>query len=271
MKGAVAAAGSHTVAAWRGRGRDAHPGVEVEHATFARFVEAAMAAEPDPDETADELPVADLYLACACAAGAPGAAARFEALYGGLIRRALGRVLSNPADCEEAVQRAEQMLLAGTPPKIAQYRGRSRLAQWAAVAAIRVAVSTGRSESPDRRLRQKLMAGAIGATTQSPLIRAERARIEHAIGEAVGRLDSRDRLVLRLHLLGGISVPTIGRIFGVNQTTMGHELRRVYDRLLEEIRRSLAEICAGESELASILQIVGSQLDLSTSCPPSGA
>ena len=255
-------AGSQTLAAWRGRGRDAHPGVEVEDATFVRFLEKAMVPTPDPDETADELPVADLYLACACAVGAAGAAARFERLYGGVIRRAVGRVLSNPADCDEAVRQAERTLLTGKPPQIAQYRGRSRLAQWVAVAAIRVAVSTGRSESPDRRLRQRLVAGVSGSTTESPLTRAElRAPIEHAIGETVGRLESRDRLVLQLHLLSGMSVAAIGRIFGVNHTTMGHQMRGMYDRLLEALRRSLVEIRVGESELASVLQIVGSQLD----------
>ena len=256
---------SRLVAAWHARGRAAHPGVELQVATFARFVEDAVAPVVDGEATEAEAGGEDLYLACACAAGAPGAADRFEVLHGAGIKRSVARMLSNPSDREEAVQRTRQTLLAGTSPRIAQYRGRGPLARWVSVAATRVALSTGRAESAERRLRQKLVASTIGVESpESRLIRRElRARIEEAIGEALAQLESRDRLVLRLHLVSGMSITSIAGIFGVNHSTIGRRMRRVCDRLLEQITKSLKEIRVGESDLASVLQVVASQLDLS--------
>jgi RNA polymerase sigma-70 factor (ECF subfamily) len=130
---------------------------------------------------------------------------------------------------------------------------------------MRVALSTGRSESAERHLRQKLVAGTIGVESpESRLIRRElRAKVEQAIGEALAQLESRDRLVLRLHLVSGMSMTAIAGIFGVNHSTIGRRMRRVCDQLLAQITRSLEEIRVGESDLASVLRVVASQLDLS--------
>jgi RNA polymerase sigma-70 factor (ECF subfamily) len=103
--------------------------VDVAPERFARYVAgiiAAAAGNPSP------LATDDLYLACACIDGAPGATAAFEARYGGFIRAALGRVVA-PGDCDEVEQQLYSTLLVGTAMpgrRIAQYSDRATLSRW---------------------------------------------------------------------------------------------------------------------------------------------
>ena len=65
------------------RGRAAYPELAVDGVAFVRFLARAVArAESEAPASLDAIEIEDLYLACACAAGVSGAAARFEELCG---------------------------------------------------------------------------------------------------------------------------------------------------------------------------------------------
>src|SRR5262245_7591642 len=210
------------------RGRKAHPRLSVSEDAFGRCL--ARCLDDGSPRALDKLAIEDLYLACACAAGVRGAAAAFETEHGAAIRRVVSRVISTRDDREDAEQRVRQHLLVGgrdAGPAIAKYFGHVPLAKWVPVVAIRVAISLKRTESAERRLRDKAGAEAIGVSPEHMYMQKElRSVLEPAIADAIGRLGDRDRLILRLYLVGGMTLQAIAASLDLSQPAVSKRLAK---------------------------------------------
>src|SRR5262249_28414644 len=132
-------------------GRAAWPGVDVAPDRFAEHVRARLSDGADPTS----LHAADLYLACACEAGAARALAAFEARYAAEIPVFLAGVERSAAAIEEVRQLVRERLFvapSGRRPKIAEYSGRGSLASWLRVVTLRVASNRRRAEKPHEEI-----------------------------------------------------------------------------------------------------------------------
>lgn len=248
------------------RGRQAHPRVVVPEPAFGRHL-ARCAADGTPDSLAG-IAVEDVYLACACAEQVQGAAAAFEDRFGRVIRRAVSRVLATADERQEAERRAWQQLLGGgdEPARIAEYRGRGPLEKWISVAAMRVAIAIGRSESAERRLRDKAITEASGIDPERMLKGELRTAFETAVSQALGQLKPRERLVLKLYLVSGMTLEAIGKTLGVTRQAITKTLANARETLVTEVGTSVRErLKVSKDDLASLLRYVASQLDVSIS------
>ena len=250
------------------RGRAAYPRLKVAEEVFRRHYARAVGAQRQRAEK--ELAVEDLYLACACAAGVAGAAAAFEAKYRKILRRAVSRVLSNPTERDEVVQSARKSLLVGSAnadPKIGMYTGQGPLEHWVAVAAIRLAISHGRAEGAERRLREKVIDDALGGDPELLMVKGEiRQELQAAVKDALERLDDRARLVLRLWLVSGSTLANIGKALGVTQQTVSRWLADARDQIFTDVQRTLADrLKIARDELPALARLLSSQLDISIS------
>jgi RNA polymerase sigma-70 factor (ECF subfamily) len=251
------------------RGRTANPKLAVREQAFGRCLARAMASPSF--QGVETLAVADLYLSCACTENVRGAAAAFETRFAKIIRRAASRVLPTRDEREEAEQRARQEILgvgpAGVAPRIGEYLGHGPLDAWISVAAIRVAISLGRSESAERRLREKALAEATGIDPERLNLKEEvRREIEPAVAAAIARLASRDRLIMGLFLVSGMTLQEIGKSLGITHQAVSKQLAKSRDQILNDIRATVAEkLKISTDELMSIMRLVASQLDGSVS------
>jgi RNA polymerase sigma-70 factor (ECF subfamily) len=269
---------------WRealARGRTAHPRLPVKEEAFRRFWERARGesgvrgeAAADAGESEDRTPLSrlaapDLYLACACAEGVVGAAATFEEQYAAIINRAVARVLPAAPDREEAAQRTRQALLVGDVrrgPKIAKYSGLGPLENWVAVTAIRVAVSMGRSDTAERRLRAAAAVEAAGPDPELLYMKGElRQLFESAVTSALSSLSDRAQLVMRLYLVSGMSLEAIGKTFDVSHATVSRWLAKAREDVVTHVERALKELNFSREDLAVAASLVASQLELSVS------
>src|SRR5262245_28389253 len=101
-------------------GRACHPRVDVPEAAFVGF----LADREDVGATLIEH-AADLYLACGCSLGAPGAAEAFDECYVARVETYIGRLGRDPEVVTEVQQRLRiRFLVAGgaQPARIAGYR-----------------------------------------------------------------------------------------------------------------------------------------------------
>jgi RNA polymerase sigma-70 factor (ECF subfamily) len=248
-------------------GRRAHPELAVCPEAFDRCLAAAVAHQPAPSPRA--LPLGDLYLACGCIERTPGAAVAFKTRFQRTIRRAVARVLANAAEREDAEQRTlDVLLVGGGQPKLGQYLGQGPLEHWVTVVAIRIAVSMGRAESAEMRLRQKAADDATGACSAELLLMKHevRAELEAAVGEALAGLPDRERLMLRLYLVSGMTLEAIGKSFDVTHSTVSRWLTHARARILEDVQRSLGErLKVANADLASFARLVMSDIDVSVS------
>jgi RNA polymerase sigma-70 factor (ECF subfamily) len=250
------------------RGREAHPRLLVDEPAFGRHL-ARCTSDAKAGALAD-LPAEDLYLACACAVRARGAATAFERTYGVVIRRAIVRVIKTADERQEAEQRAWHHIFVEDgpgPPRITQYRGRGPLESWVSVAAMRVAVSFARAESAERRLRSKVVADTAGVDAEWKSMKEQlRVAFETAVAEAVGGLKPRERLILKLHVVSGMTLEAIGKSLGVSRQAVSKTFARSREGILDEVESLLKQrLKISKKDLSSVLRIVASRLDVSIS------
>src|SRR5262245_60583367 len=89
------------------RARAQHPDLALDDATFVEF----LAARIDLDRCQSYL--GDLFVACACASGVPGAVERLEALCVSQIPYAIARIDRAPEFVTEIQQRVREKLVIG--------------------------------------------------------------------------------------------------------------------------------------------------------------
>jgi RNA polymerase sigma-70 factor (ECF subfamily) len=235
-------------------GRSAWPDIELSAGDLARWIE-----ERDCAGAAAERP-ADIYLACACANGDPAALAAFESY----LARVPLYLAGNPPDVvDEVRQRLRVLLFTGERPRIRGYSGRGSLASWLKVAAVRTCSNLRR----DERTRE--------AATRSPAepgTDVERAQLqaryktdfEAALKRALELLEPRERTLLKLHFLDGVSLDKLALMFDLSRATMGRRVASAREHAVEATFAELrARLDASDSEVQSLVHLVQSQLELS--------
>src|SRR5579862_883863 len=212
-----------------------------------RLVETiARTVGDDVEGGLPDLYVGDLALAIACADGVPNALAECDRLCAGAIAAAVARIDRSPDLRDEVRQILWQRIFVGTAeqaPRIQSYAGRGPLPAWVAVAAQRVALDLRRSEARapagDPLIDQVLPAHEHPEVDY--LRTRYKAEFEAAVREALGGLPDRDRLLLKLTIVSGLSHEQLANIYGVNQSTITRWIARAREQVLEVTER---EVCA---------------------------
>ena len=258
--------------------------VEQEDA-LALWLEAASQRWPEITVSADELdrhlasleiaalPVpphaADLVLACACARGDGAAIALFDREMAGVIRNAARRIDDSVDFSDEVAQAARERLLVARgdlPPRIAEYSGQGALAAWVRVAAMRIAMNLLRE-----RRRNVLVddEGFFDAAIEGGEVdrATARARYGDAVADslraAFAALTARERNLLRMHHLHGLTVDELAPSFGVHRATVARWLAAARDRLLAETRTGLRmRLGVGDDTVDSILRELRGRVDV---------
>jgi RNA polymerase sigma-70 factor (ECF subfamily) len=249
--------------------RAAWPGLDVPPSVFHQALMAA-AAPADGDPLAGVF-ASDLYLACGCVLGLPPAVQIFVRQHLAALPRYLAHIDPSAWLAEEVAQELAAKLLVPSPPdppRIASYGGRGSLDSWVAVAAQRAALSLLRRRDPGAAVAHPSnLNGALslGLDPELGLARAEvKLQFEGALAAALTGLDARDRMLLRLSLVSGLSCLKIGKIYGVNASTASRWIARARDQVLTHMQRHLKQIHdLDPDELGSLLGLARSQIELS--------
>jgi RNA polymerase sigma-70 factor (ECF subfamily) len=217
-----------------------------------------------------ELFTSDLFLACACAQQDPVAIQLFEREFIRDVHAKLSQLGGSSAFAEDVGQVLMQTLFipdANGRLKISAYSGAGPLKTWVYAVAMRKAMRMKRKaqreeSAPSDELFQAI---AIWGDLELELIHARhREQFRAAVSEAVRMLSSRDRNVLRMHHLAGMTLDRVAAIYGVHRATVARWLARSRARILDQTRQSLTtHLKLNESELESFLRVIRSQLDAS--------
>ena len=254
------------------RGRAAFGTLVLDDQTFAKHLARSIKIGGTNPRAISALALEDLFLACACLAGIEGAAAAFSACHGAAIRGTIARIVRG-ADNGEVEQQLVASLLVGTaaaPARIGSYAGRAPLERWLGVAAQRAALMWLRENRTEARARQGAAAEQAASGNTHPEIAflkdRYRSDFEQALRESLARLPERQRTLLRLHIVNGVSVEKIGQMFAVSQPTASRWLAVARETLLGDLKATLgSRLGASSQELASLAGMVASRLDLSLS------
>jgi RNA polymerase sigma-70 factor, ECF subfamily len=247
------------------RGRAVWPELATSTERFAAFLEARWSDDAPPGEGV----AGDLYLACACASGEPAAQRAFAAAQRAVIRAAVSRIDAPPDRLDEAVQLTLDRLLVAEPgatARVAQYSGRSDLAGFVRVVALRVALSMVRGDARGQLGEDALadLADAHDDPEQRYLKQLYQEQFRTAFAAAIESLPARDRSLLRHQVVDGLTIDQLAAIHGRTRSTMGRQVLEARSRLITETRARLREqLKIDRAELSSILRLVRSSVDVS--------
>lgn len=249
--------------------RESWPALDLAPATFVQHLAARAREAESIDAYLRGVHAADLYLACAVQCGSRAAATALDRLLAREMPVFLRRLRPSPAFADEVRQAlCEKLLVAppGATPKIAGYSGSGPLGAWLRVAAVRTALNLQRGKQ-EEAMDTERAALAIAGDAEIEYIRSRYGDAMHAaVREAFGALPARQRAVLRLRFVDGLTDEKIGAVYGVHQTTVTRWVAAARETVMQETRRRLREqLGVGAAELESLAGVLRSRLDLSLS------
>ena len=211
----------------------------------------------------------DLYLACAAGHRVPEAVALFVRQFLGPIAAAVQAIDADPSFVDEVRQALHERLLIATDaaPRILQYAGRASLSSWVGVAAQRQALAMLRSEGTRRKVTAR--AGEEPLELElDPELQYLKSRYRDAFKEAVtlaiAKLPQRQRTVMRLHTIGGMTLARIAQMLAVDESTISRWIKSAQGDILDNAQRELGlRLGIKVAEVPSIARLVTSQLDVS--------
>jgi RNA polymerase sigma-70 factor, ECF subfamily len=239
-------------------------------AVFLAYLAKRMPA--DTQDLFSAWHVTDLYLACACCESDPKALAVFETRFHSAVDAALARLRLTPEQVKEVKQALRIRLLVGTQCAgrlIATYAGTGPLSGWIRIAAARAAYTLMQRQRPTETDEEELLA-ALPSMHDSPELEYLQTKysgeLYQAFTTAMGSLDSRARIVLRLHFVDGLCFDSIGTVLQVHPTTISRWINKAVDSIFSDTRRALMrQLHIRDEECDSVLRLARGQLQVSLS------
>lgn len=209
----------------------------------------------------------DLLVAFGAAEGERSCLDVLERDFFAQLPRILGRHRLSEDDLADLSQRLRMDLVVGSgdrPKKLLAYGGTGPLGGWLRAVATRTALSDLRKTVPPTEpFDGEIMGFATDADdTMQRLARAHAGALGDALRAAMSALPARDRNLLRMYVLDGANIDTIGRVYGVHRATVARWIGEIRVRLARDARDRMMPRVSG-SEVQSLARLCFSQLDLS--------
>jgi RNA polymerase sigma-70 factor (ECF subfamily) len=241
------------------------PGVTVDLAEVVKVLEAKLASDEPPPLEQDA--IAELVLAVACARGDEAAIAAFDRAYLNVVPQALASMKLPAATVEDVRSTVRDKLLlpdGDRPPRVVDYAGRGRLRGLVQVTATRTAIDRIRHEEKEVELPAGRDLAATADVTLS-LIKAQyRDAFATGFANAVAAASRRDRNLLRLHFLGGMTLEQLAQMYGVHRATVVRWLAAAREAVFGATRDHVAKtLKAPADELDEMFDLVKSRVELS--------
>jgi RNA polymerase sigma-70 factor (ECF subfamily) len=251
--------------------RAAWPDLALDGEAFIGELKRRIEGKSDALAALEKLHAADLYIACAVARRVPGALAELERRFFPDTERTIAAADPTGALKDDAQQiLRERLFLGDGGGSIAQYAGKGPLSAWLRVSALRVLSrlreSKQRETDVDRldQLADRALLPAVSDPELELLKATYRREFRQAFHDALAALEPRERNVLRLHTIDGVTGDQIAELYGVSRASSSRWLSRARETLFSRTRELLAErLGLAPSQLDSVTGLVLSQLDLS--------
>jgi RNA polymerase sigma-70 factor (ECF subfamily) len=255
-------------------GAAAHPELSLGSAAFAVHFASHLGRCGAPVGAAGSasLHAGDLYLAAAALSGDGAALAKLRQIHRPVIAGYLRTIDTSTPFVDEVEQRLWDTVLVAAPgnePKLAGYSGQGALAGWLGISAQRIALMIRRHEGVEERATGAAAADADGLAADPELAfikGALRDKFRDALTAALAGLEDRERMIYKMHVVDGLTVAAIGKVYGVNASTVSRWLAKARDGVIREAKRLLHdEMRLSPAEFESVAGLMVSQLDLSVS------
>ena len=262
------------LAALAARGAAAHGDLALDRTLFAAHL--GRCGAPVGTTTPAAIHAEDLFLVAAALCGDGAAVAKLRRIHRPVLASYLRHIDVSKPFLDEVEQRLWDSALVGADggePKLASYSGQGALAGWVGIAAQRIALMIRRHEAAEERAVDGATAEAEAEAellSRDPELAFIKGRLRNdfrgALTQALSSLEDRERMIFRLHLVDGLTVEAIAKMYGVSHSTVSRWLGKARDQVVDEAQRLLRDrMQLSPAEFESIAALVVSQLDLSVS------
>lgn len=250
-------------------GEGAWTDVVVPRADLVAYVAGTLEAASDAMDIDDDT-AAEMYLACGCSRGDAAALSAFEKHYLSAVTGAVAHMKLSAALVDDVRQQVREKLLVardGARPRIDDYAAQGRLRGLVSVVAVRTAISALRKTRREVFVGDDDLARLPTAERDPELAYMKemyRAEFKTAFEAAIRALGSRDRNLLRMHLLSGVTLEKLADMYGVHRATVVRWLAKVRKTLFSDTRKRMrARLEVSPAELDSLMRLIESRLDVS--------
>jgi len=246
------------------RARQAWTGLRLDADRFASRAVAIGITEPDLAARSEEI-----YLAFACAEGDAEAHRLFEERFLSEVPGYVARFRLAPHLLDEVRQRVRVKQLCGERPGIGRYRGSGPLGAWVRATAVRVALDVvaqaGQPLAADLDQNVGDVWKAFDGSPEAQLLKETcREKLTAVLRDSLVALEPRDKTLLRLHVIDGLSIDVIGRIYRIHRATVARRLAAIRARVFSDLRgRAALAWDATSADLRSMMRIMGDEIRLS--------
>jgi RNA polymerase sigma-70 factor, ECF subfamily len=256
------------LAALCARGHEAHPTLLVDDQAFVAHL--ARCGAPVTAETA-RIFAEDLFIVFASLQGDESAIAALRTAQRPVLAGYLRRIDGSKPFIDDIEQRVWDGALVGTPetpPKLTTYAGGGPLAGWLGISAQRLALMLLRHEGAEGRAHKGAAAegNRVVADPELAFMKGQlRGAFQTAVSKALESLGDRERMIYRMHLVDGLALDRIAKVYGVSQSTVSRWLTSARTSVMAEAQRLLHEGGLSAKDFESVAGLMVSQLDLSVS------
>jgi RNA polymerase sigma-70 factor (ECF subfamily) len=261
-----------TLADLLARSHAAWPDFALEPAPLLRYLAERISPAVALTAALASVHIEDLALAYACGRRDARAIAIVESTFLPKVARYIAHTGASDAMVSEAEQLLRVRLFVGqggSAPEIMSYTGRGALGAWLRVVAVRIVRGLQRTQ---RRFAawtpgEAAAADKAPADPERQYIKKRYARaIDAVLARVLENLPAKERSILSLHFLDGLSTDAIGKLFHVDGSTIRRHVAKIRQGIMTQARRELAkELRLQRSELESVLRLARSQLEVSVS------
>jgi RNA polymerase sigma-70 factor, ECF subfamily len=242
----------------------------VERVEFQRKLLAAVDGASDPAAALGGVHAVDLYLAVGCSTRQPAALNEFSTRYLSQVQRYLRGLPGISIRPDEVRRELEDTLLFGRggPGRIAQYGGRGPLERFVAIAARNSALTLRRQQARWGAKVTTLKSAVAVELDRAPNLAPHRfeAELHGALREAIAGLDLRQRTIIRMHFIHGLSFTHIARMLRVHQSTVSRTFATTVRELQAAIERKMrAAFHLDDREVLSVMRELRGRMDISLS------
>ncbi|MBN9686859.1 MULTISPECIES: sigma factor-like helix-turn-helix DNA-binding protein [unclassified Corallococcus] len=247
----------------------AWPGLQLEPGPFVAHLGRHTASGEPLAQALSALHCEDLYLALAALDGQRAALDALESAVLVPAGRAVRRVENSDAFVDEVLQLTRLRLLVeegGRAPRLTEYAGRGPLRRWTEAVALGIALALKRKPERSTPLDDALIAADLGAADPEleHIRHRYRPAFRAAFVEALASLSPRDRNLLRMGLVQGLGVESLGALHQVHASTVSRWMAKAREALLVHTRQGLARrLALNTSQLDSLLRVLDGSLELS--------
>jgi RNA polymerase sigma-70 factor (ECF subfamily) len=251
------------------RARARWPGLQVDDADFIVYLARRLPDDAPARASLEATHSDDLYLAFACGRGDNAALRAFDRAFLGEVGAFVAGVDRSPVFVDEVRQTLRDKLFAGNPgeAKITEYTGRGALGGWVRVAALRIALNMKRGDQRAAAAGKASIERELGAGLSPELAYLQehyREAFAEALRATLADLSDRERTLLRLYHVDGLSLEAMAALYRVHLSTVSRWLTCARAQVADGTARHLRErLGVGRSDVDSIAALVMSQIDVS--------